>query len=97
MMSTGSEAERKIVIFCSASYEIDPKFNQAAREVVRAACSLGYTIVSGGAVKGTMGVVSDEAAAAGGRHIGILPRFMAGLEHPSLSETVWTDTMSSVT
>ena len=95
MMCTGSEAERKIVIFCYASYEIDPKFNQAAREVVRAACSLGYTIVSGGAVKGTMGVVADEIVACGGVHIGVLPRFMAVYRHPSLSETVWTDTMAA--
>ena len=95
MMCTGSEAERKIVIFCSASYEIDPKFNQAARDVVRAACSLGYTIVSGGAVKGTMGVVADEIVACGGVHIGVLPRFMAVYRHPSLSETVWTDTMAA--
>ena len=86
--------EKKAVIFCSASGKIDPRYNQAARDVVRVACLYGYTLVSGGTVKGTMGVVSDEAAAAGGRHIGILPRFMAGLEHPSLSETVWTDTMS---
>ena len=44
--------ERKVVIYCSASYDIDQKYNQAAREVTRAACSLGYTIVSGGAIKG---------------------------------------------
>ena len=50
--------ERKVVIYCSASYDIDQKYNQAAREVTRAACSLGYTIVSGGAIKGTMGAVA---------------------------------------
>lgn len=68
--------ERKVVIYCSASYDIDQKYNQAAREVTRAACSLGYTIVSGGAIKGTMGAVADEVARCGGRHIGVLPRFM---------------------
>ena len=94
MMSALTEGERKIVIFCSASNDIDPKFNQAAREVVRAACSLGYTIVSGGTVRGTMGVVSDEAAACSGTHVGVLPRLMAVYRHPSLSETVWTDTMA---
>ena len=87
--------ERRIVFFCSASKEIDPIYNQAAREAIRAACSLGYTIVSGGAVKGTMGVVADEIVACGGVHIGVLPRFMAVYRHPSLSETVWTDTMAA--
>ena len=86
--------ERKIVFYCSASYDIDEKFNQAAREVTRAACSLGYTIVSGGAVKGTMGVLADEVVRCGGRHIGVLPRFMAQYRFPKLDDTVWTESMA---
>ena len=87
--------ERKAGIFCSASYTIDPKFNEAARETVHALHRLGWTVVSGGTVKGTMGVIADASAACGGRHVGVLPRFMAPLAHPALSETVWTDTMSA--
>ncbi len=86
--------ERKIVIYCSASYEIDQKFNQAAREMTRAACSLGYTIVSGGAVKGTMGVVADEVLRCGGRHIGVIPRFMEEYLFPGLDEVIRTETMA---
>ncbi len=88
------EEGRKIVIYCSASYDIDQKYNQAAREVVRAACSLGYTIVSGGAIKGTMGAVADEVVRCGGRHIGVLPRFMEQYKFPGLDKTVWTETMA---
>ena len=62
-------SERKIVFYCSASRDIDQKFNQAAREAARAACSLGYTIVSGGTVKGTMGELADEVVRCGGRHV----------------------------
>ena len=94
-MESRMDRERKIVFFCSASFGIDPKFNQAAKEVVRAACSLGYTIVSGGTVKGTMGVLADEVVECGGRHIGVLPRFMADVRYPGLDETVWTDTMAA--
>ena len=86
--------ERKIVFYCSASYDIDRKYNQAAREVTRAACSLGYTIVSGGAIKGTMGAVADEVARCGGRHIGVLPRFMEQYKFPGLDQVIWTDTMA---
>ena len=86
--------ERKVVIYCSASYDIDQKYNQAAREVTRAACSLGYTIVSGGAIKGTMGAIGDEVARCGGRHIGVLPRFMEQYKFPGLDEIIWTDTMA---
>lgn len=87
-------ANKKVVIFCSASYTIDPKYNQAAREVVRAACLSGYDIVSGGTTKGTMGVVSEEALKCGARHKGIIPRFMKDVVFPELDEVVWTDTMS---
>ncbi|MGP1527130.1 MAG: TIGR00730 family Rossman fold protein [Candidatus Cryptobacteroides sp.] len=86
--------EKKLVIFCSASYDIDQVYNQAAREIVRAACLRGYTIVSGGAIKGTMGVVADEVKASGGKHIGVLPHFMAEFKYPDIDELIWTDTMS---
>lgn len=86
--------EKRAAIFCSASYTIDPKYNDAARETVHALHRMGWTVVSGGTVKGTMGVIADASAACGGRHVGILPRFMEPLVHPALSETVWTDTMA---
>lgn len=86
--------ERKVAIFCSASYDIDRKYNEAAREAVRALHSYGCTIVSGGCIKGTMGAIADESARCGGRHIGIVPRFMKDLKFPGLDEVFWTDTMS---
>ena len=85
---------RKAVVFCSASYDIDPKYNEAAREVVRALHAYGWTLVSGGSFRGTMGVIADEMDRLGGDHIGVLPRFMKGLEYPHLTELVWTDTMA---
>lgn len=87
--------DRKIAVFCSASNEIDNEYNKVARSFVRAASLRGYTIVSGGTVKGTMGEISEEIASCGGRHIGIVPEFMRGIEAPELTETVWTETMSA--
>lgn len=86
--------EKRLVVFCSASADINPEFNQAAREFVRAACLYGYDIVSGGTVKGTMNVVCEEAAACGAEVIGALPKFMKGLEHPCLTRISWTETMA---
>ena len=86
-------ADRKAVIFCS-SHELEQKYIQAARKIVRAACLAGYDIVSGGTVKGLMGVVCDEASSCGAGVIGAVPRFMKGMEYPALTECVWTDTMS---
>lgn len=84
----------KIAVFCSASFEIDPKYNKVAREFVRAASLHGYGIVSGGTVKGTMGVISDELRDCGGYHLGVIPRFMKQYVYPDLSEVIWTDTMA---
>jgi uncharacterized protein (TIGR00730 family) len=85
---------KKIAVFCSASYNIDPQYNKVARAFVRAASLCGYGIVSGGTIKGTMGEISDELASCGGYHLGVIPRFMAQYVYPGLSEVIWTDTMA---
>lgn len=41
-----------------------------------------------------MGVVCDEASRYGVGVIGVLPRFMAPLANPLLTECIWTDKMS---
>ena len=48
----------------------------------------GVTIVYGGGALGSMGRVAEGALAAGGRVIGVLPRFMSDLEwgHKNLTE-----------
>jgi Predicted Rossmann fold nucleotide-binding protein len=40
-----------------------------------------------------MGVIAEEIVACGGRHVGVIPRFMESLVCDGLSEVVWTDTM----
>ena len=84
----------KIAVFCSASYDIDPKYNTVARQFVRAASLRGYKIVSGGTIKGPMGEISDELKSCGGYHIGVIPRFMKQYVYPELSELIWTDSIS---
>ena len=86
--------DRRLVVFCSASNDIDPLYNRSAGEFVRRSCAKGYEIVSGGTVKGTMGVISKAVEECGGKHVGILPRFMEEFAYPALSAVVWTDTMS---
>ena len=86
--------QKKIAVFCSASFEIDSKYNKVAREFVRAASLCGYGIVTGGTIKGTMGEISDELYACGGYHLGVIPRFMKEYVYPGLSEVIWTDTMA---
>lgn len=85
----------QVTIFCASSDKIDPKYNDAARELVRALHSLGYAIVSGGGARGTMGAITDESIRQGGTHVAVLPEFMRGLENDGVSRVVWTDTMAS--
>lgn len=85
---------KKLAVYCSASGTIDQEYNEVARQFVRAASLSGYALVSGGTVKGTMGVICDETADCGGYHIGIIPRFMESLAHPRVNETVIVETMS---
>lgn len=85
---------KQVVIFCASSNTIDPKYNEAARALVRGLHAKGYGIVSGGGNRGTMGAITDESIRVGGRHVAVLPRFMAGLEREGVSEVIWTDTMS---
>jgi uncharacterized protein (TIGR00730 family) len=85
---------KKIAVFCSASFEIESKYNKVAREFVRAASLRGYGVVSGGTIKGTMGEISDELVECGGYHKGVIPRFMEQYVYLQLSELVWTETMA---
>ena len=86
--------EKKAVVFCSASFDIDERYNDLAREVVRILYGCGYGMVSGGTVKGTMNVIAEEARRLGMEQKGVLPVFMKGLEYRGLTELVWTPTMS---
>ena len=79
---------KKIAVFCSASFNIDSKYNVVAREFVRKAASRGYGVVTGGTVKGTMGEVSDELHSCGGYHLGVIPRFMEQYVYPDLTEVI---------
>ena len=86
---------KKIAVYCSASFNIDNKYNVVAREFVRKASSRGYGIVTGGTIKGTMGEVSDELRSCGGYHLGVIPRFMEQYVYPELSEVIWTQWRSA--
>lgn len=86
--------EKRAVLFCSSVQDINPLFHAAAREVTRTLCEDGWTIVTGGSWRGTMGEIAEEAFQCGGRHVGVVPRFMERFASDKLTELVWTDTMS---
>jgi len=79
---------RRVCTYCGASRQTGDDYTECARRLGTLLVQNGITLVYGGASTGTMGSIADAALAAGGRVIGILPRFMQDLEwaHTGLTE-----------
>jgi uncharacterized protein (TIGR00730 family) len=65
---------RRIAVFCGSSLGSDPRLADAAGTLARLLAEQGLGIVYGGASCGLMGLIANEALAAGGEVIGVLPR-----------------------
>jgi uncharacterized protein (TIGR00730 family) len=81
-------AERAVCVYCASSRTSHPDYRAAARRLGEVLAAEKLTVIYGGGAIGSMGALADGALAAGGRVIGILPRFMSDLEwgHRGLSE-----------
>jgi len=65
-----------VCVFCGSSLGDDSRFRAAAQDTGREIARRGWTLVYGGAHVGLMGAVADAALGAGGRVIGVIPRFL---------------------
>jgi uncharacterized protein (TIGR00730 family) len=77
-----------VTVYCASSRQADPRFHDAARRVGVHLATNGVAVIYGGGAVGSMGALASGALAAGGRVVGVLPRFMADLEwgHSSVTE-----------
>lgn len=84
-----------VCVYCASSNRSAPVYLQAAARLGRILAENGITIVYGGSSLGSMGQLAAAALEAGGRVIGVLPRFMDELEwgHRALSELRIVDDM----
>jgi hypothetical protein len=84
-----------LCVFCGSRAGVSPAHLAAARAVGAAVARRGWPLVYGGASVGLMGTLADAALAAGGRVLGVLPRFLADREiaHRGLTELRQVDTM----
>src|SRR5579863_9154504 len=80
--------ERAVCVYCASSRMAHPDYRAAAHRLGEILAQQGVGIVYGGGAVGSMGALADGSLSAGGRVIGILPRFMADLEwgHKGLSD-----------
>lgn len=86
---------KSVAVFCASSTGRDPIYLKAAREAGTSLAEMGLQVVYGGSKIGLMGAVADGALAAGGKVIGVLPRFMSGREiaHDHLTSLIMVDSM----
>lgn len=79
-----------LCIYCGSNVGSDPRFVEMARLVGRTLAQKNHTLVYGGGKVGLMGIVADEALAAGGKVIGIIPELFIQEEreiaHSGLTE-----------
>jgi uncharacterized protein (TIGR00730 family) len=79
---------RAVCVYCASSGSCHPEYHAAARRLGELLAADRRPVIYGGSRIGSMGALADGALAAGGRVIGVLPRFLKDLEvsHDGLSE-----------
>ena len=77
---------KKVCIFCSANFGIDPDFFKMTEELGEELARKGHTIVFGGCNLGLMECVAKAAKEAGGHTIGVVPSIVE--ERGAVSEHV---------
>lgn len=86
---------KRVVVFCGSSSGNDARFTEQALLLGETLAQQQIALVYGGARIGLMGAVADGALRAGGKVIGVLPRFLQSKEiaHAELTELHLVDSM----
>ena len=79
---------KAICVFCGANFNGDPLLKSAVEQLAEVMVSRNITLVFGGGKVGVMGILADAVIKAGGKAVGVLPRFLMEKEvgHPGLTE-----------
>ena len=86
--TSSAAGDRAVCVYCASSRSSHPDYREAARRLGEVLAHARITVIYGGGAVGSMGALADGALAAGGRVVGILPRFMSELEwgHKGLTD-----------
>jgi uncharacterized protein (TIGR00730 family) len=79
---------RSLCVYCGSNPGADPAYGEATAELARLLAARGISIVYGGGHVGLMGRLADEALAAGGEVVGVMPQHLIDREigHRGLSD-----------
>ncbi|MGH8197106.1 MAG: TIGR00730 family Rossman fold protein [Steroidobacteraceae bacterium] len=72
--------QRSVCVYCASSGACDAVYHDVACRLGKLLAVAGCCIVYGGGRTGSMGALADGALAAGGRVVGVIPKFMVDLE-----------------
>lgn len=86
---------KSIAVFCASSFGNNDVFARQATLLAQTLAEQNITLVYGGAKVGLMGVLANAALEAGGKVIGVLPRFLRTkeIEHTGLTELILVDSL----
>jgi uncharacterized protein (TIGR00730 family) len=79
-MSIPSATIESVCVYCGSSDAADPAWLAAAGDLGTALATEGLRLVYGGGGVGLMGACARAAQAAGGRVLGVMPKFLASRE-----------------
>lgn len=86
-----------VAIYCASSTKVKPIYYETARELGRLLAERGVTQVNGAGNMGLMQAASDAALKAGGKVVGVIPKFMIEQDwhHTGLTQLIETEDMES--
>jgi uncharacterized protein (TIGR00730 family) len=86
---------KKISVFCGSSLGFEDVFKQQATLLGQTLAKRNIELVYGGTSIGLMGAVADGVLNAGGKAIGVIPKFLRSKEiaHQHLTELILVETM----
>jgi uncharacterized protein (TIGR00730 family) len=93
-MSTPPAPISSVCVYCASSVGVDPEWRIAAGRLGAALAAADLRLIYGGGGVGLMGACASAAHAAGGRVLGVMPRFLIDRERTLGDvETVVVETM----
>ena len=86
---------KRICVYCASSSKINPAYFEEAKNLGEIFAKNNVELVYGGGSVGLMGRLADSVMEAGGKVVGVIPRFMCEVEwqHNEISELIITETM----
>lgn len=86
---------RAICLYCASSRGRKPVFSEAAAQFGALLAERGLSLIYGGGHVGLMGVAADAVLAAGGKVVGVIPRFLVDIEveHRGITDLVVVGSM----